>query len=666
MTPTIITPKEQTETWATLTQDRVHSPIRTTMIANMPISPIPDVQDYTETQSTQISTSQDTTTSQNLHSYANTGSIQSTLTPKKNNIPFGDLITSPKHPNSIRIAFQNVNGIQKAKSWNELKSFSHKLSTLNVDIFGAAETNLKWTFARNQQVKAILQKTHNMCSISTSSNKEESLTAYQPGGTLTAIFHKYVGRITKTIQDPTSLGRWSGFKLHTHFGHQLNILTVYQSTKSDGLHTSYQQQSHYFRTQGIQNPDPRKLLLRDLEHLIGEFNNLKEETILLIDANDGIHQRNSLLPTFLSNTNLVSLIPNTNHHPPTHARGSHCIDFIFGSHRLLDHIHASGISALYDEPWPNTDHRSLFIDVDELGLFGANLETIPPPVRRVITSKSQKTILKFHHHLTKSNMVDNLLNNLTELSKIQIWDNTHHNALEQTDQQFTNLLLQSEAKCATPVDFPWSPTIQQKAAIYQFWLTKLHGIKNNINVSDQTTKIKESLAPDEVFQGNAKRSLIKQLKYARKNLINARLKADDLREEYLEVLQEIAINEGRMSKAEAIRQLANKERQLRCWRTFKLLRKGKSIGGLTHVLVPESIHGAEILHRIYDKSQIDHTLLHRNIQHFSQADKTPFTKSPLLDILGEDGCTEAAFRILDGQVPDGLPKYPTLLLQQFQ
>jgi hypothetical protein len=223
-------------------------------------------------------------------------------------------------------------------------------------------------------------------------NKEESLTAYQPGGTLTAIFHKYVGRITTTIKDPTSLGRWSGFKLHTNFGYKLNILTVYQSTKSDGLHTTYQQQSHYFRTQGIQHPDPRKLIIQDLELLIRQFNELKEETIILIDANNGIHQKQSLLPTFLSNTNLVSLIPNTNHHPPTHTRGLYCIDFIFGSQRLLDHIQASGISALYGEPWPNTDHHSLFIDIDELGLFGATLETIPPSVRRVITSKSRTTI----------------------------------------------------------------------------------------------------------------------------------------------------------------------------------------------------------------------------------------------------------------------------------
>jgi hypothetical protein len=160
-----------------------------------------------------------------------------------------------------------------------MTSFSQRIKTLQVDMFGAAETNLKWNFKRNQQAKAILQKHHKTCSVNTSSNREECISSYQPGGTLTTVLNKYVGRIKTSIYDSSSLGRWSGFKLNTNFGHHLNIITVYQSTKSDGLHTSYQQQAHYFRAKGINNPDPRKLLLHDLETLIQEYNSLKEETI---------------------------------------------------------------------------------------------------------------------------------------------------------------------------------------------------------------------------------------------------------------------------------------------------------------------------------------------------------------------------------------------------
>jgi hypothetical protein len=658
----------------------LHSPLENNMFTtspqtnnNVPIElPTEHIQLQTpQTQgsvlSTQKSTSQDVipTTQESPHTRNINKGIQSILTPNNKNTPFGNLISAEKPPNTVRIWFQNVNGIQKAQSWQELSSFSQKARDLQVDIVGTSETNLKWNFKRNQQARAILQRHHKTTSLTTSSTSEDCLTAYQPGGTLTAILNKYVGRIQTAIRDPTSLGRWSGFKLNTNFGKPLNILTVYQPTKSDGLHTTYQQQLHYYRLKGTPNPDPRKLLMQDLEKTIAEYNQRKEETIVLIDANDGLHQRNSLLPMFLANTNLVSLIPNTTNHPATHIRGSHCIDYIFGSTRILDHIHAAGISAFFDEPWPNTDHRSLFIDIDELGLFGATLETIPPPIRRVITSKSKKSIEKFISYIEQSNKIDQLLDSIQNLSQTNTWDKHHHEAIERIDEQFTEELLTAESKCATPIDFPWSPTIQHKASIYQYWLTTFHSKRNNINVDNQLSKIQDQLPPHQVHQGNPKRPILKQLKLARKHLINARLRADELREEYLELLQEIAINEGNMTRAEAVRQLANKERQVRCWRTFKLLRQGKNTqGGITHILVPTVIDGQETLHIVYEKQKMDETLLHRNIHHFSQADTTPFTTSPLLDILGEDGCTNAALEILEGVVPKGLSKYPTMLLQK--
>jgi hypothetical protein len=77
---------------------------------------------------------------------------------------------------------------------------------------------------------------------------------------MTAMFNKYTGRISAPIYDTTPLGRWSGFKVTTNFGSYLNIITVYQPTVSDGIHSAYQQQAHYYRTLGIVQPNPRKIL----------------------------------------------------------------------------------------------------------------------------------------------------------------------------------------------------------------------------------------------------------------------------------------------------------------------------------------------------------------------------------------------------------------------
>lgn len=334
---------------------------------------------------------------------------------------------------------------------------------------------------------------------------------------------------------------------------------------------------------------------------------------------------------------------------------------------MLDHVVAAGISALYEDPWPNTDHRSLFVDIDELGLFGATISTIPPPIRRTITSKSKTIITKFIDNLEQTNSVDKLLSSLQQLAGIPTWTKSHHETIEQLDAKFTELLLQAEHTCAAPCDFPWSPTIHKAALVYQLWVTKLNGTKNKIDISEQANKIINMLDIEDIYQGDKNRSITKQVQHARKQLINSRLRAEELREHYLDILQQQSIDDGNGTKAEAIRQLANKERQSRCWRTFKLLRQGKNgQGGITHLLVPSKQPDNDSFQRIFDKTEVDNTLLDRNIDHFAQADGTPFTTSPLLDLLGEDGCSDAAMDILEGIVPTHLPKYPKLLLTKLK
>jgi hypothetical protein len=68
--------------------------------------------------------------------------------------------------------------------------------------------------------------------------------------------------------------------------------------------------------------------------------------------------------------------------------------------------------------------------------------------------------------------------------------------------------------------------------------------------------------------------------------------------------------------------------------------------------------------RIQGKAVLDPVLLNRNIDHFAQANGTPFTVSPLLDLIGEDGCTQAALDILDETIPDNIDKYSTTILKQ--
>jgi hypothetical protein len=99
---------------------------------------------------------------------------------------------------------------------------------------------------------------------------------------------------------------------------------------------------------------------------------------VLIDANDNLFDKSSQLPGFLANTNMTTLIKNPLHHPATHMRGTKCIDYILGSESLLPGIQQSGITPFLSVTCKNSDHRSLFIDIDQVHLLGANMRSQIP------------------------------------------------------------------------------------------------------------------------------------------------------------------------------------------------------------------------------------------------------------------------------------------------
>jgi hypothetical protein len=142
-----------------------------------------------------------------------TSSPQSTL----NNFPYGDLIHTTQD-NSLRLYLQNTNGIYKGNTWNGWKSLTNKSQSLHIDILCLTETNINWNPKIQQIASLLAQKFTRNCQISTSSHNGFTFGMYQPGGTATAVLGNTTGRIHSKIQDPTSMGRWSGFSLNTNHG----------------------------------------------------------------------------------------------------------------------------------------------------------------------------------------------------------------------------------------------------------------------------------------------------------------------------------------------------------------------------------------------------------------------------------------------------------------
>jgi hypothetical protein len=220
----------------------------------------------------------------------------------KTNYPFGNILDNNKPNNHVRFYFKNINGIRNYNSWEIWEHACQTLKSYSIDIFGVSETNIKWdTKLRNDaRTKSQKKDSYTNVLIDTSSSTDPTINSYQPGGTATIITNKWTGRAALPIHDTSGMGKWSGYKLQTNTNSFLNILTVYRPNISKGLHTCYQQQITIMKRQGQHNPDPRQQLQNDLTDLIIEFNNNEEKTIVMIDANEGLHNNNSKIATFLA------------------------------------------------------------------------------------------------------------------------------------------------------------------------------------------------------------------------------------------------------------------------------------------------------------------------------------------------------------------------------
>jgi hypothetical protein len=244
------------------------------------------------------------------------------------NSPSGEIMTTNKPPHTLRLYFQNINGISKNK-WFDWQQASLQLHALHIDMFGCAETNTTWTDTKRKYAQYQIQKINKQANLSVCSSTEVGSSDYQPGGVASCITGKWTGRITETINDPSGLGRWAGHIIHGGKDNNIVVITAYRPTKSLGFQTNYQQQWRMLRNNNDPKPDPRKKMLQDLEKTIIKYHRSKSEIILMWDANEGIKNQNSKLHQFMTNTNLLPA--HTSFPTATYSRGSTCIDFIMAT-----------------------------------------------------------------------------------------------------------------------------------------------------------------------------------------------------------------------------------------------------------------------------------------------------------------------------------------------
>ncbi len=141
----------------------------------------------------------------------------------------GDKIALKKK-NTIRFYFENLNGIRSGL-WGTDKGryFTALIKKLDVDCFGAAETNLQWTMAQTSPTKILNLKQGSRTKYSC--NKNETITEKQQGGTCITMKEQYGQYVKEMGADETGLGRWSWLRMEGNNDIKTTVITAYSPCK---------------------------------------------------------------------------------------------------------------------------------------------------------------------------------------------------------------------------------------------------------------------------------------------------------------------------------------------------------------------------------------------------------------------------------------------------
>ena len=167
------------------------------------------------------------------------------------NSPWGDTmtpLTQTDRSNTLRIAFQNTNGLKTQHNWSAWTNACSYFKQHNIDIFGGAKTNLFWSLENQHTLqRKSIKHLSTPRTVATSCNTHPSQSLFQPGGCLLLSQGKWTRRCHRTSTDPSGMGRWCHLRIEGKANIVINVVCAYRPcspsrTETSTSNTTYLQQ----------------------------------------------------------------------------------------------------------------------------------------------------------------------------------------------------------------------------------------------------------------------------------------------------------------------------------------------------------------------------------------------------------------------------------------
>jgi hypothetical protein len=397
--------------------------------------------------------------------------IDNTMTIMDDSEHLGDR-SDRKKSKTLRLGFININGLPIQAANNKNNQLRESINLTQFDIIGLAETNINWsaTEVDNKWETRIQSWWEHHRTITSYNCKDVISRPFQPGGTAMISVGRISYRVTARGVDQSKLGRWCWFELRGRHGLTTKIITVYRPCRSNGPHSTYQQQERVMQMATSQtNIDVREQLLEDLLSLIDQWRTQGNQVVLLTDMNTDIEA--DIFIDRLHRHGLRNIMKEA--HPdlekvPTHHLGSNTIDGIFAT-STIQAVQA-GYCAFGTFP---SDHRAIWIDLTFFNLFGYDLEPIQHPQARRLKCDDPPTQARWRSMYTEKLQEGNCFERIYRLQEDAQVPLTQAQTLE---YEAISTIRESAANYAdrhcrklTMGAVPYSPQFRQAQLLIELW-----------------------------------------------------------------------------------------------------------------------------------------------------------------------------------------------------
>jgi hypothetical protein len=283
---------------------------------------------------------------------------------------------------------------------------------------------------------------------------------------------------------------------------------------------------------------------------------------------------------------------------------------------------------------PISDHRGLFLDIDNNIIDGLT-DLKLPPIRKIGSKthhKDRKAYKKYlHDKFSEHNIYDRAKHIYEQSTNGQLDLTAFERNISNLDEDITKWMkLAEKTTCKKRAKPSWNKKISALSEEIKYWNIASRGYKNNIDVSNIISKLLAEISQEV-------RDSIR---------LKTRSPPQELRECLKEKIKTITSNNGTDSnhsiknertiktQTKGRREYITTDAAKRIFRQLKGVFKTSRSGGISHIEIPNP-NGGDINQNEWinetNPEKIEEYLLNRNIKHFGQAEHTPFATNNMRD-----------------------------------